>query len=166
MNYCEITIINKEGLFNRLERLFGYEQIFSESATIDLVFEDDNEHIYKKEFKEFNYEFLVGIVSNLPLHFKKNGNQIYFKKIDIDFTKIFANHEKIVENKIIKSNYNCVYYSYINFEQIDVFSIVKIASRESTTQRFILAYHLDEFSKDEINYMVECIFKDKFYNNV
>ena len=80
MNYCEITIINKEGLFNRLERLFGYEQIFSESATIDLVFEDDNRNIYKKEFKEFNYEFLVGIVSNLPLHFKKNGNQIYFKK--------------------------------------------------------------------------------------
>jgi hypothetical protein len=149
-----------------LERLFGYEQIFSESATIDLVFEDDNRNIYKKEFKEFNYEFLVGIVSNLPLHFKKNGNKIYFKKTELNFTKIFANHEKIVENKIIKSNYNCVYYSYINFEQIDVFSIVKIASPESTTQRFILAYHLDEFSKDEINYIVECIFKDKFYNNV
>ena len=166
MNYCEITIINKEGLFNRLERLFGYEQIFSESATIDLVFEDDNGNIYIKEFKEFNYEFLVGIVSNLPLHFKKNGNQIYFKKTELDFTQLFANHEKIVKNKMIKSNYNCVYYSYINFEQIDVFSIVKIASPESTTQRFILAYHLDEFSKDEINYIVECIFKDKFYNNV
>ena len=66
--------------------------------------------------------------------------------------------------KIDSSCFNCIYYCTKDGTK-NVFSILKLYSNIAKP-RFLLAYDSDEFNKDEVIYLVNCIFKNKYNTNV
>ena len=66
--------------------------------------------------------------------------------------------------KIVSSCFNCIYYCH-KYGTQNVFSILKLYSNEDKP-RFLLAYDSDEFNKDEVIYLVNCIFKNKYNTDV
>lgn len=182
IKYAEITIIfdtKNEPLFTNLVRNWlGYETFCHENSDIIISFDDGTLSCVKDEFKDCNFKFFVGISTLLPLHFEQGNREkekyrnTYFqrqpeKKVDgnlhLDFKKIFSS-EMIKKYKMDASCFNCVYYCIKNNNQ-DVFSILKIYSNENKP-RFLMAYDSDEFNRDELIYLVNCIFKNKYNNNV
>jgi hypothetical protein len=99
----------------------------------------------------------------MPLHFMKQTNETYFLKcreLDIpiisllDLTQLFST--KYDNNLIMNSKYNCIYNCY-KHKFPDVFGIIKIKSTE-LMPRFQFAYDSDEFTKEEIIYLIYTIF--------
>jgi hypothetical protein len=181
IKYAEITIIfdtENEGFFTNLKRNWlGYETFCDEETDIIISFDDKNICV-KDDFKDCNFNFFVGISSSLPLHFQQDNKEkekyrhTYFQRhpikkedgnLHLDFTKIFSTEIR-KKYKFIASCFNCIYYCIKNNNQ-DVFSILKIYSNEDKP-RFLMAYDSDEFNRDELIYMVNCIFKNKYNNDV
>ena len=57
--------------------------------------------------------------------------------------------------------FNCIYYCHKYISKEDVLAIVKIYSNEDK-QRFLLFYDSEEFNHDELIYIVNCIFTNKY----
>jgi len=53
---------------------------------------------------------------------------------------------------------------YYTYKDEGVFSILKLFSNNEKP-RFLLAYNTKEFSKEEIMYLVNCIFRNKYKEN-
>lgn len=183
IKYAEITIIfdtENEGLFTNLKRNWlGYETICEENSDIIISFDDGKLSCVKDEFKDCNFEFFVGISNLLPIHFERGKREnekytnVYFAKdpekkadgnLHLDFKKIFSSEIR-KKYKFVASCFNCIYYCHTHAEIKEVFSILKIYSNEDKP-RFLLAYDSDEFNRDELIYLVNCIFKNKYNNNV
>jgi hypothetical protein len=183
IKYAEITIIFdtvNEGIFTNLSRNWlGYETFCDEDSNIIISFDDGTLSCVKDEFKDCNFEFFVGISTLLPMHFGRGKREnekyrsIYFARnpekradgnLHLDFTKIFPS-EMTKKYKMNPSCFNCVYHCHNGSETKNVFSILKIYSNEDKP-RFLMAYDSDEFNRDELIYLVNCIFKNKYNNNV
>ena len=183
IKYAEITIIfdtENEGLFGNLKRnWFGWETFCDEETNIIISFDDKNICV-KDELKHCKFKFFEGFSSILPLHFevkekkekKEKYRHTYFKRepikqkdenLHLDFKTIFTSEIR-KKYKLAPSCFNCIYYCIKNNNQ-DVFSILKIYSNEDKP-RFLLAYDSDEFSNEEIIYLVNCIFKNKYNTDV
>jgi hypothetical protein len=180
INFAKISIMNNdvnESTFNKFTRLFGYEPDVSEGSNIIISFDDDIIFNVKDTIKDFHFEYLLDSSHRLPIHFRKltknNNCNIFFKKKpfvkngtkQLNFTQIFKTSEIFKNYKLVSSCYNCIYYSYKNFHQPEIFSIVKILSNINNPQ-FLLAYDYEEFNKDEIIYLVNSIFKNKYNNTI
>ena len=180
IKYAEITIIfdtENEGLFSNLSRNWLGRETFCDETT-DIIISFDDKNIYvKDELKDCQFKFFESVTSILPLHFevkekKDKYRYIYFMKqpikqddgnLHLDFKTIFSTEIRN-KYKLVPSCFNCIYYCIKNNNQ-DVFSILKIYSNEDKP-RFLLAYDSDEFNKDEITYLVNCIFKNKYNNTL
>lgn len=183
IKYAEITIIFdivNEGFFSNLSRNWlGRETFCDEETDIIISFDDGTLSCVKDDYKDCNFKFFVGISRLLPMHFERGKKEnekyrnFYFarepeKKEDgnlhLDFKKIFSS-EIIKKRKTTGSCFNCIYYRHVGSEKKDIFSILKIYSNEDKP-RLLLAYDSDEFNKDELIYMINCIFKNKYNNDV
>jgi hypothetical protein len=179
IKYAENNVIFEtvnEGIFTNLSRNWlGRETFCDEDSNIIISFDDGTLSSIKDEFKDCNFEFFVGISTLLPLHFErcKRENEkyrnVYFarepeKKADdnlhLNFNKIFSSEIR-KKYKFVASCFNFIYYCHTHAEIKEVFSILKLYSNEDKP-RFLLAYDSDEFNIDEVIYLVNCIFKNKY----
>jgi hypothetical protein len=121
---------------------------------------------------DFKFEFLNGIINNKPLHFKKTINKTdeglntYFKKepketpdgkLQLGFKNLFDSYSKYNNTMVIPSVYNLIYYCYKSILKLEIFGIVRINSNKYMP-RFQFAYDSDEFTKEEIMYLIHYIF--------
>jgi hypothetical protein len=76
------------------------------------------------------------------------------------FSNFFNNYTKYSNQNLVVSKYNSIYYNYNNLGESQIFGIVGLKSSESKP-RFQFAYDSDEFTKEEIIYIINYIFKIK-----
>jgi hypothetical protein len=108
----------------------------------------------------------------MPLYFEKN---IKYKKIhsktyfytnsiqnknnnpSLNFTKLFSSYSKYMRDMLAPSSYNSIYYCHKNLLKPEIFGLVRVKSNEYMP-RFQFAYDSDEFTKEEIVYLIHYIF--------
>lgn len=177
VQYGEITIIHnekEEGLVKSIFRtLFDYEFKPQKNSQIIVLFENGEICEIKDKLKDFHYEIFDDSLSMTPRYFDKNINNthyrfIYFRqeskifenKEYLDFNNLFKYYSKYSKDNTCDSTYNCVYYKNKCPEKVEVFGIIRLKSTE-TKPRFQFAYDTDEFSIDEVIYLINYIFKNK-----
>lgn len=172
IKYAEITIIRnleEEHIFRSISRYFGYENTSNNTDIIIMTFDDGSICDIKDEYIDKKFEFSVlGHDHNFPIYFKidEEKRTLFYKNPDVkdnqkklDFNKIFKNYNKNFNNHSRQaSEYNMIYETY---DKIELFAICRIKSNEEKP-RFILAYN-DNFNRSDVIYLVDCIFKRKFY---
>jgi hypothetical protein len=168
---------NTENLWTSTVFWFGYdEQTVSEDSIIIVKFADgDVQEVSKKsshavdkniEFK--NYEYIIPSIFSIK---RGDRDSLYFKlepKINNDgihtlvFQNIFKNYEHYDSNNNITSYFNCIYYRHKAVDCIvkkeNVFSILRVKSSISSP-RYQIAYDSDDFSKEEIQALINRIFR-------
>jgi hypothetical protein len=172
IKYADIIInINseKESLFDYFGRFFGNENSINDNDTIIILFDDQTVCDVKNEYidKKFTFGPTRLFNSFLPYYFITNdGKRLHFKLPDyvnglpkINANNIFKNYSKFDTNKKVASFYNFIYYDNTIFS--DVFSIIKNGSNE-ITPRYLLAYDDTYLKRDDIIYLINCIFKNTF----
>ena len=80
----------------------------------------------------------------------------------LDFNQIFISYSKYMSDMNILSEYNCIYYCHkylLNSEtnEPEIFGLIRLKSTEQMP-RFQFAYDSDEFTKEEIVYLIHHIF--------
>jgi hypothetical protein len=108
----------------------------------------------------------------MPIYFEKNKketpNHTYFyknptndknNKISLNFNKLFNSYSKYSYKMTIPSIYNSIYYSYKDLSEPEVLGIIRIKSNEYMP-RFQFAYDSDDFTKEEIVYIIHYILKN------
>jgi len=111
----------------------------------------------------------------LPIYFEIKSKEskerrIYFHKgMDVkastsllDFNQLFKSYSKFKCDMNILSEYNGIYYCYKSSlnsttNQPEIFGLISIKSTEQMP-RFQFAYDSDEFTKEEIVYLIHHIF--------
>lgn len=168
IKYGELTII-KQKEESILTNLLIW--IKNESLPKDkFIYLFDDGEICESDNKliDFKYTFLNGIYfPYLPMYFEKECKEnergdIYFQKkesISNDINEIFNLYLKYNRSMIIESKYNCIYYSHKHnlFLKPHIFGLVHIKSTEQMP-RYQFAYNSDEFTKEEIIYLIHSIF--------
>lgn len=173
IQYGEITIIHNEedeGFINSIFRTWlNYEFKPNSNSQIVILFEDGEICDINDKLKDFEYKFLNSSTSRTPGYFEKKNKKIYFKKSPITndkgeerlkFTDLFKSYSKYSQFNLRPSTYNCIYYHNINCNKPEVFGVVRLKSSENKP-RFQFAYDNDEFSKEEVIYLINYIFKNK-----
>ena len=180
--YGELTIIYKEE--NIFSKFFAWlsseEQIEVQSDKLCkciFLFEDGEICDSDEKLKDFKFEFRNSYFSPLPLHFdfnkEENKSNTYFNKfsninidqISFDYNSLFNTYSKFDSNIVIPNSiYNCIYFchnisSSLGVIKQDVFGIIRIQSNENMP-RFQFAYDSNEFTKEEIIYLIDNIFNN------
>jgi hypothetical protein len=177
IKYGEITIIHNSEADGFIKSIFrewgGYEFKTQESSQIVILFEDGEICEINDKLKDFEYKFLTNISSPIPSYFEKNiendkYKNIYFYKspetndkgqLRISFENLFKSYTIYSKNNTVPSTYNFIYYCH-KPNAVEIFGIVRLKSSE-TKPRFLFAYDKDEFSKEEVIYLINYIFKNK-----
>jgi hypothetical protein len=178
IKYGEFTIIHneeEEGIIKSIFRRWGgYEFQALQNSQIVILFEDGEICELNDKLKDFNYKFLDNSTSVLPYHFDKNKSNkekykhTYFYKNPIEdkdgnkrinTVELFKSYTKYVKYNTIPSKYNFIYYIIdVSKDNPEVFGVVRLKSSESKP-RFQFAYDSNEFSKEEVIYLINYIFK-------
>ena len=121
------------------------------------------------------FSFTNSIRYKLPIYFEIKSKEskerrIYFHKgMDVktsssllDFNQIFKSYSKFKCNMNILSEYNGIYYCHkflLNSDtnKPEIFGLIRLKSTEQMP-RFQFAYDSDEFTKEEIVYLIHHIF--------
>ena len=175
IKYGELTIIyNKEetSILSSFLIWMQYEERPPNKSKYVFLFDDgeicDTESDNK--LQDFNFKFLNSnsVSSLMPLYFEKkvSDSRIYFYKKPIkdkndnsalDFKPLFSPYAKFNGRINIASVYNSIYYCHKHFETPEIFGLIHIKSNEYMP-RFQFAYDTDEFTKEEIIYLIHHIF--------
>ena len=176
IKYGEVTIIHDKeqlSIFSNLLLWLKYELYVPNISKCIYLFEDGEIYDEKNKFEDFKFNFTKGeiTINPSPIYFKKNiinktsYNPIYFSKIEIKNNKycvsskeLFSSYSKYNVSIAIPSIYNCVYWCYKSapFKK-EVFGLIRIKSNEYMP-RFLFAYDSDEFTKNEVMYLISYIF--------
>jgi hypothetical protein len=154
IKYGELTIIKE----NEPKSLFYWlTHEYIEKYIYIFLFEDGE---ISDTIVDFHFKFLDSIASVLPLYFEKPNTirQIYFDKNikdTLSFNPLFMNNPKYKSDRIIESKYNCIYDCYKSSKP-EIFGLIRIKSTEQMP-RFQFAYDSDEFTKEEISYVIHRI---------
>ena len=172
IKYGDITIIHNEEELNILTSLkvwLGYERITTKNSKILILFEDGEVFAAEDKLKDFEYKFFTSF--STPLYFKKNkrdsnnDNYIYFYKnptlkdnlYKLDFKPLFNSYTKFNSSMNVASYYNRIYFLNKYSGETEIFGILRIKSSENMP-RFQFAYDSDEFTRDEIVYLIHYMF--------
>jgi hypothetical protein len=174
INYGELTIIyNKEqkDIFTSLSLWLNNNEL---SIINKLIFLFDDGEICEAidKLKDFKFIFFNNFFSKIPNYFEKNkdikkSNKVYFSKKSnkngdskLDFKQLFSLYTKYDPSINIASYYNMIYYCYKSYNiQSEIFGIIRIKSNKNMP-RFQFAYDSDEFTKEEIVYLINYIFNN------
>ena len=174
IKYGELTIIHdkEQTILTSLLNWFNNEN--TEKIKYIFLF-DDGEICDSDKLIDFNfYFFQIGAV--LPIHFQKNNDvdpsRTYFrKKINtkspdylLYFNQLFSSYLKFNCQMIIPSEYNSIYFCYKSISGNQIFGLIRIKSTEQMP-RFQFAYDSDEFTKEEIIYIIHHIFNPSDFQN-
>jgi hypothetical protein len=169
IKYGELTIIYTEKEQSIIETFFSWiNEEQQKKKPSKYIFLFDDETIYDEStIKDFKYEFLNSCLKMMPRYFRnKEFNKIYFCKSNykektqkIEFDNLFMSYPKYDSSVDIKSVYNEIYYSLKIPINTDVFGIIRIASSD-IMPRFQFAYDADEFTKEEVSYLIYHIFNE------
>lgn len=122
------------------------------------LFEDNEICELKDKYVDLKFKFLISSFdSRLPSYFEKpteNNLHVYFK-CDTSMDTIFSAYSK--NDLSVPSQYNGIYYCHKNMLP-EVFGIKRIKSTENMP-RYQIAYDTDEFTKEELIYILYSIFK-------
>ena len=169
LKYGELTIIynnNVETVVNTFFSWLNNEELKKEPTKYIFLFDDGI--IYDEtNIKDFNFEFLNSCLNLMPAYFhREKFVRIYFRKSHkeiktekIDFDNLFMSYPKYDSSVHIKSVYNEIYYCHKKLEPIDVFGIIRIPSTDNMP-RFQFAYDSNEFTKEEVSYLIHHIFNE------
>ena len=171
IKYGELTIIyNKEEikLFTNILIWLNYEEKPPKKSKYIFLFDDGEICDSDDKFTDFNFNFNILSIKPMPLWFEKEikYKNTYFYKHPIkdknnnhllDFNKLFMSYSKYSFNIKIASIFNSIYYKYSLSSEKEIFGIIRIKSNEYMP-RFQFAYDSDEFTKEEIVYLIHYIF--------
>ena len=179
IKYGELTIIYNEeeiSIYTNFLLWLKYEQDVPKKSKFVFLFEDGEICDANDKLKDFKFEFLNSISSHKTPRFfeKKEKNKwdckkIYFYKEPIikendkhvlDFRELFSSYKKYNSSTNIPSLYNSIYYCYKNSVKPEVFGIIRIKSNEYMPQ-FQFAYDDEEFTKEEVIYIISYMFNYK-----
>jgi hypothetical protein len=172
IKFAEITIIRnieEENMFRSLYRYFGYENQTIDNDIIIIQFDDGTLCDTRDEYKELNFKFAqLGHNHSFPIYFNKqieDRHTLFYRNPIINDKgqrtlklDVFKNYAHNKGNKSEQSKYNLVYE---DINKKEIFSILKISSNEEKP-RFMLGYEDTILNRDDIIYLSECIFKEKF----
>jgi hypothetical protein len=182
IKYGDLTIIHKEteNVFTTLRTWLGYEKYATKESKLIFLFDDGEVYDVEDKLKDFKYKFSpICFGFYYPIYFEKtecekdeketktkhNYNRIYFfkkplvenKKSRLDFKPLFSSYTKYDHALKEPSIYNCIYYCHKSVDKPNIFGIIRIKSSESMP-RFQFAYDTEEFTKEEIIYLINYIF--------
>lgn len=176
IKYGELTIIYDKpnsDLLASIVSWFNYEKKISQNTKYIFYFEDGEIYdagdklnssyfTFSKTYDHINLHF--------PTYFEKNKQSKSYKNIYfltkpilknseyfIDFNKLFKSYSKYIPRMSKASCYNCIYFCYKGSDKKEVFGLVNIKSNEYMP-RYLFAYDDEEFIKEEIMYLIHCIF--------
>lgn len=175
IKYGEIYIKhNTENLWTNAVFWIGYdEQTVSDDSTIIVKFEDGDVQEVSNELFGTNDNIEIG--KNCIIK-HDNAEHTYFKQnplknsdgtISLYFGGIFKKYKNYDTINNIASYSNCIYYKHKFVDDKDdgvkkmfVFAILRVKSC-LTSPRYQIAYNSEYLSKEEILYIINCIFRDK-----
>jgi hypothetical protein len=175
IKYGDLTIIyNKEQItvFSSLLTWLQYE--YSPPTDSKYVFLFDDGEICEANDKttDYKFKFVTGVSSAMPIYFEKTLNvkdhrTFFYKrptenannKRSLNFTNLFGSYSKYRIKDVIASIYNSIYYCRKDLSIPEIFGIIRTQSNDYMP-RFQFAYDDDYFSKDEIVYLIHCIFSN------
>jgi hypothetical protein len=173
IKYGELTIIyNKEqNIFTNLLIWLKYREKPPNNSKYIFLFDDGEICDSDDKFKDFHFKFCNTVLSVMPLYFEKtiknidSLNNTYFykkpiqkdKKMVLDFNELFSLYSKYNKCLNIESSYNSIYYCHKNLSKPEIFGLLHTKSNEYMP-RFQFAYDSDEFTKEEIVYLIHHIF--------
>jgi hypothetical protein len=152
IKYGELTRIKSQAIFSSFVSWFNPEY-----TTTNYVFLFDDGEIcdLNDKLKDLKFVFLVSCASVMPLYFTKDNT--YFKQDEKnDFDKLFSSYSTY-DSCVIDSIYNGIYCCHKNGIKPEVFGMKRIKSSD-TMPRYQFAYDTDEFTKEEIVYLIHYIF--------
>ena len=169
IKYGELTINHTKeepSVFTSLFMWFGYERRATKSSELVFLFEDGEIYIADDKVTDFGFKFVNSSINKMPIYFdKKDKTSTYFyktpvqkdDKLKLDFKPLFSPYAKYNSSMNIASSYNCIYYCYKSSKEPEVFGIMKLKSNENMP-RFQFAYASDEFTKEEVIYLINYMF--------
>lgn len=176
IKYGDLTIIyNKKeqpDIFTRMLMWFTEDPLPQPKAKYIFLF-DDGEICEADDKLDYKYNFLNSALSVMPVYFEKtinpteniNSKHIYFRKnIDSEnpnsfssLNQLFSLYSKYDCSSNIKSDYNGIYYCHKSISKKEIFGLIRIKSND-LMPRFQFAYDSDEFTREEIVYLIRRIF--------
>jgi len=176
IKYGEVTIIHDKeqlSIFSNLLLWFKFELYVPNISKCIYLFEDGEIYDEKNKLEDFKFNFTKGeiTITPSPSYFEKNiidkksYNPVYFSKIEkknnkycVSSKELFCSYSKYDVSIIIPSIYNCVYWCYKSAPlKKEVFGLIRIKSNDYMP-RFLFAYDSDEFTKNEVMYLINYIF--------
>lgn len=187
IKYGEITCIINENFLNKIifRSWFNFELIDHTNSKIVILFEDGEICEINDKLIDCEYTFLDDYLSETPIHFSKKitaenvYKKIYFKQ-DLAMVNgekklrthnLFKFHPQYLSQSRTQSHpsvFNSIYYCHtinknietnnLETNRLEVFGLLHLKSSEHSP-RFIFAYDSDEFSKEEVVYILNSIFK-------
>jgi hypothetical protein len=164
IKYGEFTFINNESsivesMLDTLTRWITNEQQQKVPNNYIFLFEDGEICEWDNTCKDLKFDFMY--TSLLPSYFskeiKKKDWEFYFRKDNFNFDSLFHSYSKYEPDVHVKSNFSVIYYRYKYSEKLEIFGIKRIPSTNSMP-RFQFAYDTDEFTKEEIIYLIHHLF--------
>jgi hypothetical protein len=171
MRFAEINIIRnikEESISRTISRYFGYENQTSDNDIIIIDFGDGILCNTKDEYVDLNFKFeQLGYQHGFPIYFKQKDEfkTLFYRNPIVNKGNLHLYYvdeiKNYIHNKGIKlepSKYNLIYE---DINKKEIFTILKICSNEKNP-RFMLEYEDTMLNRDDIIYLTECIFKEKF----
>jgi len=145
IKYGELTIMKEKRFFWKTEPKYIF------------LFEDGE---ISDEIVDFYFKFLDSCVQCVPLYFEKTIKstphlEVYFEKKNKCFNSLFSGYSNYKLDMPLVSKYNCI-YDCCKKNKPEMFGLVRIKSTEQMP-RFQFAYENDEFTKQEIQYLIHHI---------
>lgn len=169
IKFSEVTIIkniDEESIFTSISRYLGYETQTIDNDIIIIDFGDGYLCDTREEYKDLKFKFAqLGHNHGFPIYFSKKIEDRYTlfyrnptindKKQPILKFDVFKNYKDFKKEP---SKYNIIYE---DINKKEILSIVRICSNEEKP-RFLLGYEDTILDKNDVIYLTECIFKNKF----
>ena len=164
LKYGELTIIYNNNVQTVVNTFFSWlnnEELKKELPKYIFLFDDGEICDAEDKLLDFHFNFLKGFMSVLPVYFEKTIKkekylQIYFENKIKCSNQLFTNYPKYKSDMTIISKYNCIYDCCRSLNP-EIFGLIRIKSTEQMP-RYQFAYDSDEFTKEEIIYLIHYIF--------
>jgi hypothetical protein len=152
IKYGELTCIKSQDIVSSFISWFNPDY-----STTNYVFLFDDGEIcdLNDKLKDFKFDFSV-YATVMPSYFTKDTEYYFKQREKNDFDTLFSSYSKY-DSSVIDSIYNIIYYCIKIGGRPDVFGMKRIKSSD-TMPRYQFAYDTNEFTKEEIVYLIHYIF--------